>query len=993
MADKKISELDAITGSNTAATDVFVVVDTSTGQTKKITREELNNAIEQDVLSSIDIDTINGDFSVNGNINLGDGNKAIFGAGSDLQIYHDGSNSFIQDAGTGQIRILGDDVRIMNAAGTEISAQFIQDGQARLKYDNSTKLATTSTGIDVTGTVTADGLTVQGDAYFDTNNAGRALHITRYGTVESESANFKIDDNGLIVESIQDEQYGWYLFKSTHNGVGTRNRLAISNDGDIEFYEDTGTTAKFYWDASAERLGLGTTSPNDRVQVNGELSVTANDGAYANEYFAKLKSEYGAIALALETRAGDVIQASNFGQELTFLTGPNSTGTVERLRIDSSGRVGIGIASPLGQLHINTETAEATKVYVDGEANQPKSIEIRHYDTSEGSGAGRNLFYLKTPASGRLDIGNFSDGSSETQLMTFLESGNVGIGTDSPDRLLDIEGNVPAVRLTDTSVSGLHHEILGDGNSLSIEADDGNVGSGSSINFKVDGSERARLDSSGNLLVGKTSSALANTGTAINASGQVNITRESAIPLYINRKTTDGSIIEIRKDNSAVGSIGSQGGSNLYIEDADAGLRFSSASDEVAPCGNGGANRDNAINLGASNNRFKDLHLSGTANAGILNLKDTNSNGQINATESGAKLYYNVNDAHIWQRQGSEKARLDSSGNLLVGTTSSGVASSSSNAGIQLNSSADYIGVARSGGTALYLNRQSSDGTIADFRKDGTTVGKIGSVLGSYLQIGTDDTGVVFQSLVDSIIPHTGSATRDNAISLGSTSGRFKDLHLSGTAHTNQLRLKDGTATTGGLFHEKDVTGSGTSTNPSFFAETGKSINFMVNGSVTKAAILDSSGNLLVGGTGLAQADTFGVSSTGIIYSARASGAGQSHAIFYNGSSIVGYIATSTTATEYNTSSDQRLKENIADADDAGSKIDAIQVRQFDWKADGSHQDYGMIAQELQAVAPEAVSGDADSEEMMGVDYSKLVPMLIKEIQSLRNRVSELEGN
>lgn len=70
MADKKISELTAITGSNTAATDVFVVVDTSTGQTKKITREELNNAIEQDVLSSIDIDTINGDFTVNGNMSI-----------------------------------------------------------------------------------------------------------------------------------------------------------------------------------------------------------------------------------------------------------------------------------------------------------------------------------------------------------------------------------------------------------------------------------------------------------------------------------------------------------------------------------------------------------------------------------------------------------------------------------------------------------------------------------------------------------------------------------------------------------------------------------------------------------------------------------------------------------------------------------------------------------------------------------------------------------
>ena len=105
----------------------------------------------------------------------------------------------------------------------------------------------------------------------------------------------------------------------------------------------------------------------------------------------------------------------------------------------------------------------------------------------------------------------------------------------------------------------------------------------------------------------------------------------------------------------------------------------------------------------------------------------------------------------------------------------------------------------------------------------------------------------------------------------------------------------------------------------------------------------------------------------------------------------VGSIDVTTTSTSYTTSSDQRLKENIADADDAGSKIDAIQVRKFDWKADGSHQDYGMIAQELLEVAPEAVSQGETEEEMMGVDYSKLVPMLIKEIQSLRNRVAQLE--
>ena len=73
--------------------------------------------------------------------------------------------------------------------------------------------------------------------------------------------------------------------------------------------------------------------------------------------------------------------------------------------------------------------------------------------------------------------------------------------------------------------------------------------------------------------------------------------------------------------------------------------------------------------------------------------------------------------------------------------------------------------------------------------------------------------------------------------------------------------------------------------------------------------------------------------------------------------------------------------------------VDAMTgTRQFDWKADGSHQDYGVIAQELVEVAPEAVSEGDTEEDMMGVDYSKLVPMLIKEVQSLRSRVAELEN-
>ena len=109
------------------------------------------------------------------------------------------------------------------------------------------------------------------------------------------------------------------------------------------------------------------------------------------------------------------------------------------------------------------------------------------------------------------------------------------------------------------------------------------------------------------------------------------------------------------------------------------------------------------------------------------------------------------------------------------------------------------------------------------------------------------------------------------------------------------------------------------------------------------------------------------------------------------GSTEYGSVAVSFSTTSYNTSSDERLKENIKDANDAGDKIDAIKIRQFDWKEGGPHQDYGVVAQELLPVAPEAVTEGASKDDMMSVDYSKLVPTLIKEIQSLRNRVAELE--
>lgn len=116
------------------------------------------------------------------------------------------------------------------------------------------------------------------------------------------------------------------------------------------------------------------------------------------------------------------------------------------------------------------------------------------------------------------------------------------------------------------------------------------------------------------------------------------------------------------------------------------------------------------------------------------------------------------------------------------------------------------------------------------------------------------------------------------------------------------------------------------------------------------------------------------------------------HFNFIDGSTSHGSITSNGTNTAYNTSSDARLKFNILPADAAGLLIDAIQVRKFDWKVNGSHQRYGVVAQEIEKIFPECVTVGIDDDATLAVDYSKLVPLLVKEVQSLRQRVADLEA-
>jgi hypothetical protein len=159
---------------------------------------------------------------------------------------------------------------------------------------------------------------------------------------------------------------------------------------------------------------------------------------------------------------------------------------------------------------------------------------------------------------------------------------------------------------------------------------------------------------------------------------------------------------------------------------------------------------------------------------------------------------------------------------------------------------------------------------------------------------------------------------------------------------------------------------------------------------------LDNSGNLLVGATSVTSSAKVLISASANTYNnlviQDTGTTGGSYVVFTNSAgSVAGSIshATSTTVL-YNTTSDARVKTNIVDA--PSGNIDQIKVRSFDWIADNSHQTYGMVAQELLEVAPYAVHQPQDTNEMMAVDYSKLVPMMIKEIQDLKAELTQLKA-
>ena len=285
-----------------------------------------------------------GHIAMGSSITFGDDDRAYFGNGTDLQIYHSGSDSFISDTGTGDLLVTTSQMRIKNAANNATMAVFTEGGKAQLWYNNSQKFETTNTGAIVTGILTATSfsgtasgnatITGNGDNRIITGGSGNALngestftyngtHIAKIDT-DQTYAQMQLDGNsGGIVEFFENGTRKWEIY-------GTDPELAIY-DRDKGSYH-----ARFKSGGNLEltdgKLLIGTTTEGSvgadelTIATSGSTGITIRSGTSndGNVFFSDTTSGTGEYA--------GYVQYEHANDALRFGTASN-----ERLRIESSG--------------------------------------------------------------------------------------------------------------------------------------------------------------------------------------------------------------------------------------------------------------------------------------------------------------------------------------------------------------------------------------------------------------------------------------------------------------------------------------------------------------------------------------------------------------------------------------------------------------------------------------------------------------------------------
>ena len=515
-------------------------------------------------------------------------------------------------------------------------------------------------------------------------------------------------------------------------------------------------------DASGN-VGIGTSSPTYDLDLTGAMRISESRSTYIDA-----SEDPSAAAHIFTTNAlvGDftqeaghlVLQArthTSVYRDIIFAGGINDASDL--MRITGEGNVGIGTSSPTQKLHV-----DAGEVLVKSAYDATGSTNSKIYFASRENGNWRNSYIGNTTSNLTFATGGTgTTHTNATERMRIDASGNVGIGGTPTAPLHVFGGGILGSSSTNPiAFTGSSSTNAGIG-SYNANTDFNVYAAGTgAIKFRNAaiwnlsgqltsvGAERMRIDASGNVGIGTTTPARE---LHISRSGQNGVRLTS---------TTFGA------DFGLLSSVSGQNGFGIYDYNAS-GYRFN-----IDSSGN--------VGIGTSSPTAK-LTVSGTGVGAAIDWVNTT------ATTGRSYRWVSLNNGTGFAIEdltdSTERMRIDASGNLLVGTTDVDHYATATNQGMSFR--ADFGGLiasTRSNNYSGVFNRIGTDGDILNFRKDGTTVGSIGSIAGQYLSIGTGDTGLAFDDDENHIIPwnmNTNGST-DGDVDLGDGARRFKDLYLSG---------------------------------------------------------------------------------------------------------------------------------------------------------------------------------------------------------------------
>ena len=428
-------------------------------------------------------------------------------------------------------------------------------------------------------------------------------------------------------------------------------------------------------------VGIGTSSPSAKLTVSGSVRALRTDD----------NTQYGDLG---QDSSGGFITThrphASLYENFRFLASNNS-GTTERMRIDSNGNVGIGTSSPAVELHIN-DASGLSAIRLTGGASGADNFQIMQGVTGV-SNSGLSIYDVDATAT----------------RMVIDSSGQVGIGTTSPSTTLTIDsgGTPTTLKLDSLTESSIDFDDKGGSPKrykigTNISSNDGQ------FEFKdmTANAERMRITSDGDIQFPLATDAMGNFADNISEVGdgnfalQITNTAQSALKPFGIRaediRFATGSSERMRIDSSGNVGIGSSSpsqkldvrgaGARIYLNDANEDIDMNSAADGQ-------------------------LRLDGSGYAGAIALNTAGMNIYTNA--SSRAIIFGVNE--------TERMRIDTSGNVLVGTASTDMLG---NDGLTLDRRG-FLDIARSGNLSLRLTRKNTNGHIADFRRASTLVGYI----------------------------------------------------------------------------------------------------------------------------------------------------------------------------------------------------------------------------------------------------------------------------